>query len=231
MDIRGWVHTSVVDYPEHIATVLFVGGCQWRCPMCHNRDLVLQPSLLPSISEDDITAYLVRRKGLVSGIVITGGEPTLQRDLLPFLRRIRPLGLHIKLDTNGYQPEVLAPILWEGLVDYVAMDVKAPPRLYPQVCGQATLDINRLECSLALLATGGVSYELRTTVVPGLIDATEIREILDWVVIAPPFVLQQFRPDRTLDSSLQYRQPYPPAYLRQIAAEMQPTIGRVEVRA
>ncbi|HEC35543.1 MAG TPA: anaerobic ribonucleoside-triphosphate reductase activating protein, partial [Anaerolineae bacterium] len=169
VELKGWARTSLIDFQDHIATVLFTGGCNFRCPICHNCDLVLRPGELPDLSEAEVWAFLARRRGLVDGVVITGGEPTLQPDLIPFLRRLREQGLDIKLDTNGYRPDVLERLLSAGLVDYVAMDVKAPPEKYPLLAGRADVDVALVQRSIGLLRDSGVLYEFRTTVVPGLL--------------------------------------------------------------
>ncbi len=230
MDLRGWVRTSLIDYPEHIATVLFTGGCDFRCPMCHNADLVLRPGELPPVSEDDVWAFLSRRAGLVDGIVVTGGEPTIQADLLPFLRRARAQRVDIKLDTNGYQPDVLARLLEERLVDAVAMDVKAPLAKYPRLAGRADLDLGRLERSMALLRESSVRYEFRTTVVPGLLDVEDVEEIARWIAGAARYVLQPFRPVGTLDPALASVRPYPRERLQAMAAVAQQWVDEVVVR-
>lgn len=230
MNLRGWVRTSLLDYPERIATVLFTGGCNLRCPSCHNADLVLRPGELPAVSEDEVLAHLARRAGLLDGVVLTGGEPTIQPDLLPFLRRLRPLGLAVKLDTNGFLPDVLAAALGEGLVDYVAMDVKAPPEKYALLAGRPALDLTPFERSIALLRAGTVSYELRTTVVPGLLDEDDITAIARWIAGAPLYALQQFRPVNTLDPALEQAVPYPPEVLHALARACARWVGQVEVR-
>jgi pyruvate formate lyase activating enzyme len=230
MDLRGWVRTSLLDYPEHIATVLFTGGCNLRCPPCHNAGLVLRPHDVPAVSEDEVFPYIVRRAGLIDGVVLTGGEPTLQPDLLPFLRRLRSLGPAIKLDTNGFLPDVLAAALEEGLVDYVALDVKAPPEKYALLAGRPDLDLAPFERSLALLRGSTLPYELRTTVVPGLLDADDIVAIARWIQGAPLYALQQFRPVNTLDPALEQAVPYPPETLQAMAQACAPWVGQVEVR-
>lgn len=230
MDLRGWMRTSLLDYPEHIATVLFTGGCNLRCPACHNADLVLHPHNVPAIAEDEVFAYIVRRAGLIDGVVLTGGEPTIQPDLLPFLRRLRPLGPEIKLDTNGFRPNVLEAALAEGLVDYVAMDVKAPPEKYTLLAGRPDLDLAPFERSLALLRTSTIPYELRTTVVPDLLDKDDIVAIARWIQGAPLYALQQFRPVNTLDPGLEQAVPYPPDALHEMAQACVEWVEKVEVR-
>ena len=231
MEIKGWVRSSLVDYPGHIATVLFVGGCEWRCPMCHNPDLVLRPGGLPTVAEDAVLAHLARRAGLIEGVVITGGEPALQPDLRRFLRRLRQAGTKIKLDSNGYHPQVIEALLQENLVDYVAMDVKAPPGKYPVLTGRPEVDPGRIERSLALLQRSGVAYELRTTVVPGLLAAEDVEAIARWIAGAPLYALQQFRPQNTLGPALAQVHPYRPETLREMAGQAAAWVGQVTVRA
>ena len=230
MDLRGWVRTSLLDYPEHIATVLFTGGCNLRCPPCHNADLVLRPGELPAVPENEVWEYLARRAGLLDGVVLTGGEPALQPDLLPFLRRLRSLDLDVKLDSNGFFPEVLAAALEEGLVDYVAMDVKAPPEKYALLAGRPGLDLAPLERSMALLRAASIPYELRTTVVPGLLDEHDIVAIARWIAGAPLYVLQPFRPLHTLDPALEQAAPYSSAVLQAMARACAEWVEHVEVR-
>jgi pyruvate formate lyase activating enzyme len=196
---------------------------------------------MPDLPLEEMWAFLSRRVGLVDGVVLTGGEPTLQSDLIPFLRRVRERGLDVKLDTNGYRPDVLAALLDEGLVDYVAMDVKAPPKKYPLLAGRENLDVARLERSVALLQgpllqgraallQGALSYEFRTTVVPGLLDEGDVEEIARWIAGAERYVLQQFRPLRTLDPALEMVTPYPLEKLRAMAERASRWVVQVTVR-
>jgi pyruvate formate lyase activating enzyme len=228
--LKGWVRTSLIDYPDHIATVLFTGGCNFRCPPCHNADLVLRPAEMPDLPLEEVWAFLSRRAGLVDGVVITGGEPTLQGGLIPFLRRVREHGLDVKLDTNGYRPDVLVALLDEGLVDYVALDVKAPPKKYPLLAGRMDLDVARLERSIALLRDSGFSYEFRTTVVPGLLDEGDVGEIARWIAGVERYVLQQFRSLCTLDPALETVTPYPLERLQVMAECASRWVAHVAVR-
>lgn len=217
MELKGWVRTSLIDYPGHIACVLFSGGCNLRCPPCHNADLVLRPGELPSLPEEEVFSFLSRRAGRIDGVVLTGGEPTLQPDLLPFLRRLRALPLEIKLDTNGFRPDVLNDALEAGLVDYVAMDIKAPPEKYGLLAGRPGLDLAPLHASIALLRRSNLPHEFRTTVVPGLLTEEDIAAIARWIEGATRYVLQQFRPIGTLDPALSEATPYPAQRLREMA--------------
>jgi pyruvate formate lyase activating enzyme len=230
VELKGWVRTSLIEYPGHIATVLFTGGCNFCCPMCHNADLVLRPEKVPALPEEEVWDFLSRRKGLVNGVVITGGEPTLQPDLPAFLRRLREIGLDVKLDTNGYRPDVLAALLDEGLVDYVAMDVKAPPEKYPSLAGLSNVDIACLERSIALLKESDLEHEFRTTVVPGLLDEGDVEAIARWIAGVERYVLQQFRPAGTLDPALEAVTPYPIERLREMAERAGQWVSQAVVR-
>jgi pyruvate formate lyase activating enzyme len=230
VELKGWVRTSLIDYPDHIATVLFTGGCNFRCPMCHNADLVLRPGEIPTLPEEEVWNFLIRREGMVDGVVITGGEPTLQPGLVPFLRQLKDANLDVKLDTNGYRPDVLATLVNDGLLDYVALDVKAPPGKYPLLTGLANLDATRIEQSVALLKESDIPYEFRTTVVPGLLDEDDIATIAQWIASANQYALQQFRPINTIDPALEKASPYPTETLQAMAERASRWVSRVIVR-
>jgi pyruvate formate lyase activating enzyme len=230
MDLKGWVRSSLIDFPEHIATVLFTGGCNFRCPMCHNADLVLRPAELPALAEERVWDFLARREGLVDGVVITGGEPTLQADLAAFLGSLRQRGLDVKLDTNGYRPGVLEHLLDDGLVDYVALDVKASPERYAALTGLPEVDPDRVGRSIELLRRSDVAHEFRTTLVPGMLSLEDVEAIARWIAGAERYVLQQFRPLGTLDPDLERVSPYPVDVLETMAARAERWVDRVHVR-
>ena len=228
--IYGWIRTSFIDYPDHVASVLFTGGCSFRCPMCHNADLVLHPESLDMIPLDEVFAFLERRRGLIDGVVFSGGEPTLRNDLPAVLRKAKENGLDIKLDTNGYHPDRLRPLLEEGLLDYIAMDVKSPPEGYARLAGLPALDFERIATSIHMLRTSGREVEFRTTVVPDWLTQEDIREIGQMLQGAPRYVLQQFRPERTLVAELESLQPYPREVLEAMADSVRPWFDEVLVR-
>ncbi|MGC9399829.1 MAG: anaerobic ribonucleoside-triphosphate reductase activating protein [Anaerolineae bacterium] len=230
MHVAGWVKTSLIDYPEHITTVLFTSGCNFRCPMCHNADLVLSPQSQPRIPLEEIWTFLERRRGILTGVTVTGGEPTLQPGLTAFVEHARALGYAIKVDTNGYRPEVLEKLLDRGIVDYVAMDIKGPPETYARLAGVADVEVTRIDRSLQVLRESDVAYELRTTVVPGLLDSGDIIAIARWIAGSEHYVLQQFRGRKTLDPTLNGAAPYPPDQLRQMAEAARAHVGRVSLR-
>lgn len=204
MQILGLNRTTLLDYPEHVAATVFTGGCNFRCPFCHNMDLVLG-EVEPALSTEDFFAFLEKRKGILDGVCITGGEPTLQKDLPDFIRGIRDKGYLVKLDTNGYRPKVLEELLRENLLDYVAMDIKSSVENYPRVTGMADLDVTGIQESVSLLKSAGIPYEFRTTVVKGLHRIDEFDEIGRWLQGAEAYFLQAFRenekvPDKSLSS-------------------------------
>ncbi|MCK5827554.1 anaerobic ribonucleoside-triphosphate reductase activating protein, partial [Candidatus Bipolaricaulota bacterium] len=181
MIIGGIQWMTLLDYPGRVAATVFTAGCNYRCPFCHNPELVL-PELVAKAGmalEEDFFDELAERLGFLDAIVISGGEPTLQPDLLTILERIRQLGYLIKLDTNGSHPEVLQAALAGGLLDYIAMDIKAPIDKYEQVVG-TVVDAECIQQSISLIQQSGTDYEFRTTVAPGLSEQDLFR-IADWL--------------------------------------------------
>ena len=169
MLIGGFQKLSLIDFPEKISCIVFTVGCNFRCPFCYNLELVL-PSKIPSqptISEKEIFDFLKKRKGKIDGVVITGGEPTLHPDLEEFVKKIKELGFLVKLDTNGYNPDVIYRLVKKNLLDYVAMDIKAPKEKYEFFSG-IKLDLERIQASVDFLKKNYIDYEFRTTLAPGL---------------------------------------------------------------
>ena len=193
MQIHGFNKTTLLDYPEHIAATVFTGGCNFRCPFCHNGELVLDPACQPVISEKEVLSYLKKRQGILQGVCVTGGEPTLQKDLRGFLQKIKELGYSVKLDTNGYMPGVLWELLQNGLTDYVAMDIKASRQNYASAAGLKTMDISRIEESIGILKSSGIPYEFRTTVVKGIHTVEEFEDIGRWIEGCPAYYLQNYQ--------------------------------------
>jgi pyruvate formate lyase activating enzyme len=231
MYIKGWVKTSLVDYPERIAASLFCGGCNFRCPNCHNSDIVLRPQDYADLDEREIWSFLESRVGLLDGVVISGGEPTLQSGLLSFALRLRGLGYQVKLDTNGYHPKVVQAMIAQSAVDYVAMDVKAPllPARYARAAG-VSIDIDRIHQTIDLLLGGEVAYEFRTTVVPGLLEEPDIVQIARAIGGARHYYLQQFVARNTLDPELLKRTPYAADRIRAMAGLARDWVEHVDVR-
>lgn len=214
MNIRGLSKNSLVDFPGRISAVIFTGGCNMRCPFCHNPELALNSSSLERISEDDITAFLSRRKGLIDGVTITGGEPALQNDLQDFIIKIRDMGFLVKLDTNGLLPAVILRFARSGLIDYAAVDIKSSPEKYALAAGEKA-DFNKVRETVDILRSSGIEYEIRTTCVPGIVDLDDIRKIGEFIGRVKSYYLQQFvNRNPMLDPALGSVSPYPAEYLR-----------------
>ncbi|MBQ5793809.1 MAG: anaerobic ribonucleoside-triphosphate reductase activating protein [Clostridia bacterium] len=181
MNIQGIQKLTLLDFPDRTACTVFTGGCNMRCPFCHNASLVLRPGENPAYFEEEIYAFLKKRQGILDGVAITGGEPLLQHGLEEFILRVRELGFAVKLDTNGSYPDRLAALIDQGLLDYIAMDVKNSREKYAQTVGVKGFDIAPIEQSIALLRTSGVPFELRTTVVRELHSAEDIEDMGVWL--------------------------------------------------
>lgn len=192
MLIYGLQKLSLLDYPGKLAATIFTGGCNLRCPFCHNASLVTHLTGDGRISEEELFSFLEKRKGMLDGVCITGGEPLLQDDLADFIIKIRELGYLIKLDTNGTFPEKLESLIRRNLVDYVAMDIKNSYNKYPQTVGVTGFDATPVFDSARLLMKSAVDYEFRTTLVKAFHTATEIEEIGRTVEGAERYYLQNF---------------------------------------
>ena len=190
MDISGLQKTTLLDYPGQVACTVFLAGCNLRCPFCHNASLVLE-NPLPQMTESEFFAFLKKRRGILDGVCITGGEPTLRKELPEFIGKIRELGFRVKLDTNGTNPDMLERLLKEGLLDYVAMDIKNSPERYSVTCGGIDV-LDKVKHSAALLMESGTDYEFRTTCVHPLHDETAMAEIGKWLAGAKGYYLQNF---------------------------------------
>ena len=194
MKIYGLQKMTLLDYPGHVACTVFLGGCDFRCPFCHNYELACGKA--EAVMEDrDFLTFLEKRTGLLDGVAFTGGEPLLTAGLPDLMRAVREKGFRVKLDTNGYHPEKLRNLLEEGLVDYVAMDIKNSPGKYALTCGirdAGRLDLSRIRESIRLLMTGPADYEFRTTVVRELHEAADFEEIGQMISGARRYFLQCF---------------------------------------
>jgi len=199
MNIGGYIKSSLIDFPGTISCVVFTQGCNFHCPYCHNPDLVpMNRRKDELVSSDSIFSFLERRKGLLDGVVVTGGEPTLQKGLIDFLRRVKVMGFRVKLDTNGSRPQVLRVLFAENLVDYVAMDVKTSPGLYsPVLWDRVAPEV--LKESIGIIMGSSITYEFRTTCVRPFTDERTIAEIVSCIEGAARYVLQPFKASRTLD--------------------------------
>lgn len=228
MKIRGFNKTTLLDYPGHVAATVFTGGCNFRCPFCHNADLVLNPESQPLVPEEEVLSHLKKRRGILEGVCITGGEPTLQPDLPDFIRKIRELGYLVKLDTNGYRPEVLMSLLTEDMLDYVAMDVKASPDNYQKASGCPGLDFSRIEESIALLKECKIPYEFRTTVVQGIHTVQEFDAIGRLLEGSRAYYLQAFRENENVIQ--EGFRAFPEEIMEEITEKAGKYIDKVELR-
>lgn len=192
MYICGLQKLAMVDYPGKIAATVFTGGCNLRCPFCHNALLVTRLNETPEISQSEVLDFLSSRKKLLDGVVLSGGEPLMQPDAADFLRAVRDMGFAVKLDTNGCYPDRLAALLEEGLVDYVAMDIKNCREKYAGTVGIPGFDTAPVEESVRLLRDSGVEYEFRTTLVRELHQPQDLVSIGRWLEGAPKYYLQNF---------------------------------------
>ena len=192
MQIYGLNKTTLLDYPGLVASTVFTGSCNFRCPFCQNADLVLNPFSQPLISQEEVFSHFDKRKSVVKGVCITGGEPTLQKDLIDFIRKLKEKDLKVKLDTNGYQPDVIKIITEEKLVDYFAMDIKSALATYDMACG-IICDTKRIEESIRLIMNSGIDYEFRTTVVRELHNEDTFKEIAETIRGAKQYFLQGYK--------------------------------------
>lgn len=220
MKIAGYLRTSLIEWPGKIASVIFVPGCNFRCPFCHNRDLVDPQRIkkLPQYKEEAVLEDLERRKKWIDGVVVTGGEPTLQPKLKAFLRKVKELGFLVMIETNGTNPKLLRDLLAEELLDYLTIDFKGPWREYKKFTNFPNQAL-KVKLSLKAVIQSGVEFELRTTVVPGLHDqesllvqANELNLIIKNSRVeneSPYWFLQNFRPQNCLTKTFQRKKPFP----------------------
>lgn len=206
VEIKGLEKFAPRDFPGHISATVFTGGCNFRCPYCHNTELVLRPELLDTYPQEAFLGFLDSRKSWLEAVCVSGGEPLLHRDIDSLFRLLRERGLRTKLDTNGSFPERLLALLENDLLDFVAMDVKAPLDKYAEVT-QTSVDTKRIQASIDIILASDVEHVFRTTVVPGLISPTELRAVCQLLEGARSYALQPFSPENTLDASFQKLDP------------------------
>lgn len=229
MKIVGYQGVSLIDFPGKISTVLFSVGCNFACPFCQNPELIHPTSHQQPASYSEIQELLSSRQGFIDGVVVTGGEPTVSPDLKDFLSKIKSMGLATKLDTNGYLPKVLAELLDEKLVDFVAMDIKTSLEKYDSAAG-CHVEIERIEQSIDLLLGSKIGSEFRTTVVPGFVDQEDIEKITKRISGAKSFRLQQFSNHATLDPDLARIKPHTPDVLEKMVQIAQHHVDDVKTR-
>lgn len=226
VEIKGLEKFAPLDFPGFISSTIFLGGCNFRCPYCHNADLVLRPESLPTMPLDYFVSYLDSRQGWLEAVCISGGEPLLQEDLEVLCRVIKDRNLLVKVDTNGSLPERLKELIGKKLVDYVAMDIKAPLRRYAQVVHAAVAeeDISR---SIEIIRTAGLPYMFRTTVVPGLVSEEDLIEIAGMLRGARVFQIQQFSTRNPIDRNYLQVKPYAAEEIERMAKMVRPYFDEV----
>ncbi len=192
MRIDGLQKMTLLDFPGKVACTVFTGGCNFRCPFCHNALLVTELPENPDYTVDEILSFLKKRAGLLDGVAITGGEPLMNPDIADFIKQIRDLGYSVKLDTNGSYPDRLKSIVGEGIVDYVAMDIKNCKEKYAETVGLKSYDLSKIEESVDFLKTNAVDYEFRMTVVKEFHTVEDIRKAAEWIKGAKRYFLQNF---------------------------------------
>lgn len=228
MRIGSLLKSSFIDYPDRIAAVLFTRGCNFRCPYCHNRELLEAEGGI--LAQEEIDRVLASRVKYLDGLVISGGEPTLHPDLADWIRHLkRTTGLAVKLDTNGTQPGVLRRLIRDGLVDYVAMDVKGPAHRLPEVAGRL-VDVGAIRESVRLLMEADLPYELRTTVARELLSPEDLSQLAQEISGARRYVLQSFRDSGEVLAGSGRYSPYPPGDMEQFRQNLKHHFGTMLVR-
>lgn len=193
MQINGFNKLTLLDYPGHLAATIFLGGCNMRCPFCHNASLVTKLSSQPVIPTEEVLTTLAKRKGILEGVCITGGEPTLYQDLPDFIKEIKTMGFLVKLDTNGSNPTMLKALVQNGFLDYVAMDIKNSREKYHLTAGVSNISLDLIEESIQFLLTSPLDYEFRTTIVKELHTKEDVVSIGKWLKGAKAYHLQSYK--------------------------------------
>jgi len=231
MKIGGLQKLTLIDFPSRVACTVFLSGCNFRCPFCYSPELVLPEQIKnnPGISERNFFNFLKERKNLLEGVTICGGEPSCDKKLPDLIKKIKKMGFQVKLDTNGSNPEMLAKLIGKKLVDYVAMDVKAPPGAYEKATGVKT-DLDKIKKSIDIIKNSDVDYEFRSTIVPGIHTRDDIIEMAKWISGAKRYYLQSFLPEKTIDPEFKKIKPYPRDFLLEIQKAISPFFEICQVR-
>ncbi len=230
MIIKGLQKTTLLDFPTKVACTVFTSGCNFRCPFCHNASLVVNPDNSDTVNVEALFDYLNKRRGILDGVCVTGGEPLLQKDIKEFIKRIKDLGYAVKLDTNGSRSKTLIELVEEDLVDYVAMDIKGAPEKYSLICGidmqKYMDDVNE---SVKFLLSGAVEYEFRTTVVRELHSINDFHNIGKWISGTEKYFLQQFKDSGDLIANDNFS-PYNKEEMEEILNVVRTYIPKAELR-
>ena len=229
MKIKGFQGTSLLDFPGRVASLIYWGGCNLTCPFCHNPALVLEPESCPDIDRTELLAELAGRRPFIDGVVISGGEPTLDNELPAFLEAVKQLGLAVKLDTNGLAPQRVAQLLSEQLIDYIAIDLKTIPERYPELHAGPVASAGLLE-TIRLCSNAGITVEYRTTCVPGWVDEEVVSRLGALIDGAPLWALQQYHAEHALCAAARALEPYPAERVSALAGLAGRYVDRVVVR-
>ena len=229
MQIAGLQKSSLVDYPSKIAAVIFTLGCNFRCPYCHNPNILTAVSTNKLFDEAAVLDFLNSRSGKLDAVVVSGGEPTLQKNIVTFFEKIKNLGFLTKLDTNGTSPEILKQLIAHRLLDYVAMDIKAPIDKYSQIAC-VNVDTKKIEQSIELLKSSGIEYEFRTTTVASQLNFIDFEKIGQMLKGSKTYYLQKFKPEVTLNPQFTHRKTYSDEEFYKIKTMLSAYIKNVYVR-
>ena len=231
MLIGGLQKTTLIDYPGKIAATVFLIGCNFRCPFCYSSELVLPEKIKnqPEFSEKDFFKFLKSRKELLESVVICGGEPTINKDLPDFIKKIKKMGFLVKIDTNGSNPQMLKILIDQKLIDYVAMDIKGPKEKYDEFTGKK-VNIRKIQKSIDILKEGRIDYEFRSTIVPSLHTRGDILNMAKWIKGAKKYYLQNFRPEKTIEPLFEKTKPYPQEFLLEIQKTISPFFEICRIR-
>jgi len=233
MKFKGWQKTSLIEYPGKISTVVFTGSCNFRCPFCYNVDLVLNPEKLPPIDESTVLEYLEQNRGLYHAVVVTGGEPTMHKELPKFLLKVKKLDFLVGLETNGTNPLMIERLIKNRLVDFVSLDIKAPLawEKYKKAAGISDKRLfESVKKSVKILLGSNVDYEFRTTVVPKIHTEKDIVDISRQLKGAKHYVLQQFLPKNTIDEKFSKATPFRVEKLLNLRLKIKKNVAACEIR-
>ena len=230
MKIGGFIKTTLLDWEGKVACTIYLTGCDFRCPYCHNRDLVLHPDEVEAVDEEKMLRYIEENADFLDGAVISGGEPLLHAGTLQLIKKLRKLGMKIKIDTNGNHPDVLEDLIGAGLVDMVAMDIKAPLTERYKIVTNSNVNAENVKRSVKVIMNSAPDYEFRTTVVPVLVKPEDIEEICKEIRGAKKYRIHQFRAKNTLDESLSVLDPYPESTVLAMAETARKYVKDVKIR-
>ncbi len=230
MRVAGVLKTSLLDWDGHVVSTIYLPGCNFRCHYCYNKEVVLHPEQLEEVPLQEFMEFLSENLDFLDGVVISGGEPTHHSELPEFIKRIKKMGLKVKLDTNGTNPDMLRDLIDSGLVDYVAMDIKAPlDDRYKEVIG-VEAPLEEIKRSISIIMDSGIDYEFRTTVVPILLTAKDIEDIAAYIGGAKKYALHQFNPQNTLDPNFTAVKPYTSGTMLGMAESAKKYVKKVVIR-